>query len=85
LTTKYESSRGAILSSHRRIPPYALAGGEPGQVGRNSVEQADGTVESLGGCAETMMRPGDVLVIETPGGGGYGTARTPGAEAAEAF
>jgi len=49
------------------------------------VERADGTVEDLGGCAETMMRPGDVLVIETPGGGGYGIARTPGAEAAEAF
>jgi len=61
------------------------AGGEPGQIGRNSVERADGTVEFLGGCAETMMRPGDVLVIETPGGGGYGTARIPGAEADEAF
>ena len=80
-----ETMNAAILSSHRRIPPYGLAGGEPGQVGRNSVERADGTVESLGGCAETMMRSGDVFVIETPGGGGYGTARTPAAEADEAF
>jgi len=80
-----ETMNAAILSSHRRIPPYGLAGGEPGQVGRNSVERANGKVESLGGCAETMMRPGDVLVIETPGGGGYGTARTPAAEADEAF
>ncbi|MGH8469841.1 MAG: hydantoinase B/oxoprolinase family protein [Gammaproteobacteria bacterium] len=74
-----ETMNAAILSSHRRIPPYGLAGGEPGEIGRNSVERADGTVESLGGCAETRVRPGDVLVIETPGGGGYGTARTPGA------
>ncbi len=80
-----ETMNAAILSSHRRIPPYGLAGGEPGEIGRNSVERADGTVESLGGCAETMMRPGDVLVIETPGGGGYGMARTPGAEADEAL
>ncbi len=68
-----EAMKAAILSSHRHIPPYGLAGGEPGAVGRNSVERADGTAESLGGCAESRMRPGDVLVIETPGGGGYGT------------
>ena len=80
-----ETMNAAILSSHRRIPLYGLAGGEPGEIGRNSVERADGTVESLGGCAETMMRPGDVLVIETPGGVGYGTAWTSGAEADEAF
>ncbi|MCI0429315.1 MAG: hydantoinase B/oxoprolinase family protein, partial [Rhodospirillales bacterium] len=70
-----ETMNAAILSSHRRIPPYGLAGGAPGAVGRNSVERADGTVGSLGGCAETIMRPGDVLVIETPGGGGYGPER----------
>jgi 5-oxoprolinase (ATP-hydrolysing) len=62
----------AILSGRRRVPPYGMAGGEPGQVGRNSVQRADGRIEELGGCDSTPMQPGDVFVIETPGGGGYG-------------
>ena len=62
----------SILSGHRRIPPYGMAGGEPGKVGRNSVERADGRIDELGNTAETAMKPGDVFVIETPGGGGYG-------------
>jgi 5-oxoprolinase (ATP-hydrolysing) len=62
----------AILSGHRRVPPYGMAGGEPGQPGRNAVERADGTVLELGGCAECDLGAGDVFVIETPGGGGYG-------------
>jgi 5-oxoprolinase (ATP-hydrolysing) len=49
-----------------------MAGGEPGQPGRNAVERADGTVLELGGCAECDLGAGDVFVIETPGGGGYG-------------
>nr|WP_281381954.1 hydantoinase B/oxoprolinase family protein [Nocardiopsis mwathae] len=67
----------STLSGHRRRPPYGLAGGSPGALGRNSVERADGTVEPVGGCASVDMRPGDVLVIETPGGGGYGPADSP--------
>ena len=62
----------AILSGRRRVPPYGMAGGEPGQVGRNSVQRADGCIDELGGCDSTSMQPGDVFVIETPGGGGYG-------------
>jgi len=62
----------AILSGHRRVPPYGLAGGEPGAVGRNWVERTDGTREEFGGTHRVEMRPGDVFVIETPGGGGYG-------------
>jgi 5-oxoprolinase (ATP-hydrolysing) len=69
-----EAMTAAILSGHRRIPPYGMAGGEPGKVGKNYVERADGTVEELGPTAETAMHPGDVFVIETPGGGGYGKA-----------
>ncbi|HEX9836676.1 MAG TPA: hydantoinase B/oxoprolinase family protein, partial [Alphaproteobacteria bacterium] len=69
-----EKMTAAILSGHRRVPPYGLAGGEPGAVGRNRVERADGTVEPLGGTAKLEMNPGDVFVIETPGGGGYGRA-----------
>jgi N-methylhydantoinase B len=65
----------AILSGHRRIPPYGMAGGEPGKVGRNAVERIDGQVEELPGTARVEMQPGDVFVIETPGGGGYGAKR----------
>ena len=49
-----------------------MAGGEPGALGENFVERADGTVEHLDGAATTEMGPGDVLVVRTPGGGGYG-------------
>ncbi|WP_329276564.1 hydantoinase B/oxoprolinase family protein [Streptomyces sp. NBC_00691] len=62
----------ALLTGHRRIPPYGMAGGEPGALGENLVERADGTVEHLGGAATTEVGPDDVLVLRTPGGGGYG-------------
>jgi 5-oxoprolinase (ATP-hydrolysing) len=62
----------STLSQHRRVPPYGMAGGEPGALGANRVEHADGTVTELGGSDSADVRPGDVLVIETPGGGGYG-------------
>ena len=50
-----------------------IAGGEPGGIGRNAVERSDGRIEELAGGAQTKMKPGDVFIIETPGGGGYGT------------
>ncbi|MCX4910382.1 hydantoinase B/oxoprolinase family protein [Streptomyces sp. NBC_00878] len=62
----------STLSQHRRVPPYGMAGGEPGTLGANRVERADGTVTELGGSDAVDVGPGDVLVIETPGGGGYG-------------
>ncbi|MGW3910887.1 hydantoinase B/oxoprolinase family protein [Streptomyces sp. NPDC005070] len=62
----------STLSQHRRVPPYGMAGGEPGALGVNRVERADGTVTELGGSDAADVGPGDVLVIETPGGGGYG-------------
>ena len=68
-----EAITAAILSSHRRIPPFGMAGGEPGEVGRNWIERADGTHEPLAGCDQREMRAGDVFVISTPSGGGYGT------------
>ncbi len=68
-----EPMTAAILSSHRRVPPYGMAGGQPGAVGRNHVERANGDKLELGGCAQTGMQAGDVFVIETPGGGGFGT------------
>jgi 5-oxoprolinase (ATP-hydrolysing) len=61
-----------VVSGHRRVPPYGMAGGEPGQLGRNYIERADGTVEQLSGTDMAEVNPGDVIVIETPGGGGYG-------------
>ena len=62
----------AIVSGHRKVPPYGMAGGEPGLVGRNYVERADGTIEELSGTDKATVNPNDVFVIETPGGGGYG-------------
>lgn len=62
----------STLSQHRRVPPYGMAGGGPGALGVNRVERADGTVTELGGSGAADVGPGDVLVIETPGGGGYG-------------
>jgi len=63
----------ALLTGHRRVPPYGMAGGAPGALGENLVERADGTVDRLDGAATTEVGPGDVLVVRTPGGGGYGT------------
>jgi 5-oxoprolinase (ATP-hydrolysing) len=67
-----EAMTAAILSGHRRVPPYGMAGGEPGALGRNYVQRKDGRIETLGGTDDAEMAPGDVFVIETPGGGGYG-------------
>jgi len=68
-----EPMTAAILSGHRRIPPYGMAGGEPGTPGRNYVVRRDGAVEALGGSDKAELESGDVFVIETPGGGGYGS------------
>ena len=62
----------SLLSSHRRVPPYGMAGGAPGQLGHQWVERADGRVTELTGCDCVQVGPGDVFVLETPGGGGYG-------------
>jgi 5-oxoprolinase (ATP-hydrolysing) len=70
-----EAMTAAILSGHRIIPPFGLQGGMPGLVGRNLVERQDGVVELLGSRAEVQMQPDDVFIIETPGGGGFGTYR----------
>ncbi|HEX7052338.1 MAG TPA: hydantoinase B/oxoprolinase family protein [Burkholderiales bacterium] len=67
-----EPMTAAILSGHRRVRPHGMAGGEPGMAGRNYVLRADGRVDELGPFDQTAMAPGDVFVIETPGGGGYG-------------
>jgi 5-oxoprolinase (ATP-hydrolysing) len=67
-----EPLAAAILSGRRVVPPFGVDGGKPGALGRNTVIRADGTVETLPGTAVTEMQAGDVFVIETPGGGGFG-------------
>jgi 5-oxoprolinase (ATP-hydrolysing) len=69
-----EKMTASILSNHRRVPGQAVAGGQPGKLGRNAVERTDGTITELKGTDGTEMNPGDVFIIETPGGGGYGKA-----------
>ncbi|WP_433609766.1 hydantoinase B/oxoprolinase family protein [Prescottella agglutinans] len=63
----------STLSGHRRVPPYGMAGGSPGGLGSNRVERADGTALHMKACDSVDVQPGDVLVVETPGGGGYGS------------
>ena len=67
-----EAMTAAILSGHRRIAPYGMNGGAPGALGRNFVERRDGGVTELAGTDKIEVAPGDVFVIETPGGGGFG-------------
>ncbi|GGV60512.1 5-oxoprolinase [Streptomyces longisporoflavus] len=64
----------STLSQHRRVAPYGMAGGSPGALGTGRLERADGRVQRLEGSDFADAAPGDVLVIETPGGGGYGRA-----------
>ncbi len=68
-----EPMDAAIVSSSRRVPPFGLAGGLPGATGRNQLGRADGSVEELPGVARMRMEAGDAFIVETPGGGGYGT------------
>jgi 5-oxoprolinase (ATP-hydrolysing) len=62
----------STLTGHRRVPAFGLAGGAPGALGRHWIEHPDGSLTPLHGCDSVRVRPGDVFVIETPGGGGYG-------------
>jgi 5-oxoprolinase (ATP-hydrolysing) len=64
-----------ILSSHRSIPPFGLNGGKPGKPGVNKVIRSNGRVEMLSGCAGIEVFTGDVVQIETPGGGGFGRVK----------
>ncbi|HEY7247609.1 MAG TPA: hydantoinase B/oxoprolinase family protein [Xanthobacteraceae bacterium] len=61
-----------ILSGHRRVPPFGLAGGEAGEIGENSVRRNDGSVEILKGADATVINAGEAIVIRTPTAGGYG-------------
>jgi len=67
-----EPMTAAILSGHRRVAPYGMAGGFSGKTGRNWVCRSDGKVAELEACDQIQVNSGDSFVIETPGGGGYG-------------
>ncbi len=63
----------AILSGYRRVRPYGLEGGEPGECGENIVRRNDGRMERLEGCDQTVLAPGEAIIIKTPTGGGFGS------------
>jgi 5-oxoprolinase (ATP-hydrolysing) len=67
-----EKMTAVILANRRRIPPFGLQGGAPGMAGRNWVERTDGARVELTACDKAEMNPGDVFVIQTPSGGGFG-------------
>jgi 5-oxoprolinase (ATP-hydrolysing) len=66
----------AILAGHRVVPPFGLAGGGVGACGENWIERADGSKTTLSYSDEAEVKPGDVFVLHTPGGGGFGQAAT---------
>ena len=68
-----EPMTATLLTSHRVVAPFGLDGGQPGACGRNAVIRADGRTEELRGNDEASLETGDVLLIETPGGGGFGS------------
>ena len=61
-----------ILSGHRRVRPFGLAGGEAGQIGKNSVRRNDGRIDALEGADATVIDAGEAVIIQTPTAGGYG-------------
>jgi 5-oxoprolinase (ATP-hydrolysing) len=67
-----EKMECTILSGHRRVRPFGLAGGGDGQVGENSVRRKDGSIEKLQGCDATVIDAGEAIIIQTPTAGGYG-------------
>ena len=69
-----EPMTAVIVSSRRNVAPFGLAGGADGAAGRQWVERADGTTQILTGTDQAELLPGDRFTIETPGGGGFGTA-----------
>src|SRR6478752_84376 len=67
-----EKMEYTILSGHRRIKPFGMAGGEDGQIGENYVRRNDGTMDRLKGADATVVDAGEAIIIQTPTAGGYG-------------
>jgi 5-oxoprolinase (ATP-hydrolysing) len=70
-----EKMECTILSGHRRVRPFGLAGGEAGQIGENWARRQDGRMERLQGCDETVIDANEAVTIQTPTAGGYGTPK----------
>ena len=62
-----------VICGHRRVPPFGVNGGQPGDVGKEWVERSDGSMVALAGIDAVEVDPGDVFVMQTPGGGGFGS------------
>jgi 5-oxoprolinase (ATP-hydrolysing) len=71
-----ESMQVVILANHRLVPPFGLEGGDAGKVGRTSILRKDGSIEVLNSCDQRDVAAGDTIVVETPGGGGWGNVRS---------
>jgi 5-oxoprolinase (ATP-hydrolysing) len=67
-----EEMECAILSGARRVAPFGVGGGAPGETGENAVRRNSGDFESLGACDQTVLASGEAIVIKTPTGGGFG-------------
>jgi 5-oxoprolinase (ATP-hydrolysing) len=67
-----EKMEYTILSGHRRVRPFGMAGGEDGQIGENWVRRNDGTMDRLKGADATVVDAGEAIIIQTPTAGGYG-------------
>ncbi|MCY7387425.1 MAG: hydantoinase B/oxoprolinase family protein [Burkholderiales bacterium] len=71
-----EPMTAAILAGHHRVPNFGMEGGEVGGLGKTWIERVDGSRTALSYSDETQMNVGDVFVLETPGGGGYGVSHS---------
>ena len=73
-TTHYRANSSSVPGdpTHRAVANPGMMGGDPGELGRNSVRRKDGRIEILPGCAETHVEAGEAIEIATPTGGGWG-------------
>jgi 5-oxoprolinase (ATP-hydrolysing) len=67
-----EAMQVSLLANHRRVAPFGLAGGRPGRPGHDRLVRADGRIATLSATSRFAVERGDIIEIETPGGGGYG-------------
>ncbi|MFQ5559659.1 MAG: hydantoinase B/oxoprolinase family protein, partial [Nitrospinota bacterium] len=68
----HEEMEVGILSDRRKAEPYGMSGGGPGALGKNLLLRKNGELEKLKGKVSLKVLPGDAIIIETPGGGGFG-------------
>lgn len=71
-----EAMSFSLLSSHRKIAPFGINKGLPGQTGCNTVHKANGDFQNIGACNQITLETNDTIIIETPGGGGFESTET---------